>query len=156
MKRILAAILIIVCLASSAYAEFDQLLLIKYESAAEMLGAPDLQKSVVSSFDNYFQFDFGQLEIVFEMAPDNSVKNIVIYAEDDACAADFLGSCIATIYTFGDIDVKANGMLLMQFMSVRAGGESVPYNIGKDTFMITTRDMAKYVFIYMNIDTKNR
>ena len=151
MKRLLA-ILILVCMCGSAGAEFDHMLLLKYNAAAKTAGAPELHEKDMRSKDNFYQFDFGQFRLIFELNQDSNVKNVAIYADNESCAADFLCSCLAVIYTFKDIDITAAGMLMMQYSSIKAGKESIPYNTGGDAFQIISSDTAKYSFIYMNKD----
>lgn len=152
MKRLAAILLALVCMMTSAYAEFDQLLLIKYNSAAQVSGAPELDLKAMQSKDYYYQFDLGKFKISFEMAPIGGVRTCAIFTDDESCAADFLCSCLAMTFTLGDIDTMAAGMLLMQYSAIRAGKNSTPYNIGTDLFQIVSGDIGKYSFIYMNND----
>lgn len=156
MKRIIAMILIFICIASTAAAEFDQLLLIKYNAAAQTAGAPELNLKAMQSKDNYYSFDIGSIKVSFEMAPIGGVRTGVIFTDDESRAADFICSCLAMTYVLGDTDITAAGMLLMQYAATRAGRDSTPYNIGIDIFKISSSDLGKYTYIYMNNDTETR
>lgn len=156
MKKLTAILLALVCMMTSAYAEFDQLLLIKYNSAAQISGAPELDLKAMQSKDNYYQFDLGKFKVSFEMAPIGGVRTCAIFTDDESCTADFLCSCLAMTFTLGDIDTTAVGMLLMQYSAIRAGKDSTPYNIGTDLFQILSGELGKYTYIYMNNDAQTR
>lgn len=152
MKKLLALTLILVCITASACAEFDQIFLTKYNAAASIFGAPELNTDTVLSKENFYRFNNDQISIMIEMSQLGGVRTASVYTNDETCAADYLCSCLAMIYSLGGSDTTAAGMLLMQYAAIRGGRDSVPYNIGVDLFQIVSGDLGKYSFIYMNND----
>lgn len=158
MKKILAIILIVMCLVSSASAERWTTLSIKYNSAAAVLGADQLNGEdviVVSVLeqDDTYAFDFGSYAILFIFKGDD-IQSISIRGKDDAAAGEFLSACMAVITTFGGIDMTAYGVLLYQFAKVRAGKEAPDaYAFGLDVFQVNEESgQFKYSFTYLNRD----
>lgn len=153
MKRILAIILSVLLLIPAAGAEVDQLMLIDYNSCASVFGAQKLDMAQMKTKGTTSIFEMPPLVIGFDFAGDVP-KTGMIYANDDASAADFLASCMAMLYYMGDMDYSAFGMMLDQYMQIRRGEQSTPYYIGTDAFMIDKSDNFKYCLIYMNNDLK--
>ena len=152
MKKLVILIIALCMLMSSACAEFDGILLLKYNSAAQTSGAPTLKTENMRSNGDYYQFNFDELSVGFEMAPIGGVRTGIIFTDDDELAADFLCSCIAMTFTLGEVSTAAAGMIIMQYAAIRAGRESTPYNLGIDAFSIVSGELGKYTFVYMNND----
>ena len=153
MKKLLCLILLVCMTASCACAEVDQIMLIKYNSCASVFGAPKLDMAQMKTKGTTSIFEMPPLIIGFDFAGDVP-KTGVIYANDDAYAADFLASCMAMLYYLGDLDYTAFGVMLGQYMDIRRGEESIPHFIGTDVFKIDKSDNFKYCLIYMNNDLK--
>ena len=155
-KLILLLLVCCFCFISSfAVADMDDHDLLVYNACASTFGAPQLADPVKSTNDMIL-FDVNSMVVGFELSPISGIRSGFIYANNDECSADFLSTGMAMISFLGETDITAFGMLLTQFCEIRAGKTTIEYSIGNDGFGVTTSDDAKYIFIYINSDGKNR
>lgn len=154
MKKIAVIVLSLCLMASCAHADINTDLFVHYNSWAETLKAPLLDKDSLNIVDNYYFLYSGDIRFVFEVSLTGAIRSGFIFTDDDSCAIDFLSSCIAMTAFFSDFSFDYYGKILHQFMDVHLGYSSTPHNIGTDAFQITTSDKGKYSFVYMNNDLK--
>ena len=152
MKSLFCVIMLFCLLSTSASA--DTSYLSKYNGYAEILHAPMLDENQVKVTGNYHFYPLEKMTVVFETAINGGIRTGFIFMDDDSGAADFLISCITMNAFFGKFSYNYYGTILQMFLDTRMDYETVPFNIGIDSFQILTSDKGKYSFVYMNNDAK--
>lgn len=155
MKKFLILLLAFCMTASFAVADVAEDLYWGYSPCAKTFGAPMFEKDEISLYNaekNTYRADVGNVTIIFEITMTNNIKNVLICAKDDSCAADFLCSCAAMIAYLGKIDFMAYGNILSSFAMMRGGSVAVPGHVGIDSYGISANDDYKYIFVYQNND----
>lgn len=154
MKRFLAfAILLCLCV-STAFADFDEKLLIQYNATANVLGAQKLDSKTATYQNDTWLFENDYYYVGFEMSPLGGIRTGAVYAKDENHLDEFLCASFAMMTFLGKMDYQAAGMLLYQFTRVKADKDSSPFTIGMDAFQIIPTSQFKYSMVYMNNDGK--
>lgn len=157
MKRFLYVLLSCCLLCSTAFAVPDRsLTFAKYRSYTSVYAAPELStEAAVSTVEegNKILAVFEHMSAGFIFTDSGTVESGAVYTNEDEAASDFLAECMAMIAFLGEIDFTAYGMLLNQYMSIKADRDSsVYYMASGDAFQVIKQDPYKYMFIYLNQD----
>ena len=157
MKKALILILAVCMTASFAYADTSSDIYWHYKPYAETFGAPMFEKDGVSPYNtdkNTYAATAGGIKMIFELTQTGAIRTVLVCAEDDTSAADFLCSCTAVITWLGETDFNAFGNLVAGYGMIRSGSVCAPTSVGIDSFDIISSENLKYVFLYANNDLK--
>lgn len=161
MKRVFALAVCAVLLFSSASADGITIPkfsnhLIKYNTLAKGVGAPELKESSAVDQDGMKWFYLSNLIILFELDSGEEIKTIGIRTLSSNYDTDvFLKTCACAINLLSGMDFDAYGSLLYQYIQTTTGQkEALPGIVGDDTFRMSVLDDGSLMFIFNNNDRK--
>ncbi len=132
MKRLLAAILILVCMVTiaSAYADAYSTLQKTYNKVAEEFGTKKIDnknsKKMTDALGTHIlSVDFGKYKTEFCFRDDKDIYAISILLKDKSKTMEFLFTCMTTMAVFGKTDYDAFSELFIMFKNVESRTNSM-------------------------------
>ena len=159
MKKLLAVVLILVCVTGTASADTKAIgkdVGITYNSYAKTVGVEELDLEQIQVSENIAMLSGTGYEVMFFVTADDKIEKAGIRLIDESASGPFLQACSILISTLGDMDLKAFGYALYQYGLVRKGDpDTIPYYIGTDAFSMYPAESPYIIyFIYLNNDLK--
>lgn len=156
MKKLIALILVFVCITCSAAAEFKipnwENTLIKFNSYGKSFGAPELNREKMVRSGDSVIFQMAGYEVLFIFDKNDNIETAGVRLQNMTAAGDFLLSCMTIVSILGEIDIYSFGMIMFQFAEMKSGREqTIPNTISGDAFTMQAGPAGYiYTFAYAN------
>lgn len=161
MKKLIALILILVCITTSVYAEGilspEQMMWISFSSWMKTTCGVDLKEIKYNRDNNARIFPCNGYDVIFYLTENNEIEKAGIRLKDESSSSEFLMACMAMIDMLGKMDYTAYGTMIFEYSQVLKGEDFIlPGTIGLDNFSMGSSDAYKVLFIYLNNDLEHR